>query len=121
MQEEMTATVAKAVGGASLSAAFALTPWAVAAAIVGAATSLHYQDGAAAKGVVRLLLGIFALGFLAAMIAAGIPHVPACGWTENIPVAVRAGFVGVFADPTQRHVIRPLILWLGGKFGQQGG
>jgi hypothetical protein len=121
MQEEVTAAVAKAASGAAISAAFALTPWAVVAAIVGAAVSLHFQEASGAKGVGRLVLGIGALGFLAAMIAAGVPHAPGFGWTDAIPVAVRAGFLGVVADPTHRFIIRPAIVWFGGRFGQQQG
>lgn len=119
MQEEATAAVAKAAGGAAMSAAFALTPWAVVAALVGAAVSLHFQEAAGAKGIGRLLLGIGALAFLAAMIAAGVPHAPGFGWTEQIPIAVRAGFLGVVADPTHRFIIRPAIVWFGTRFGQQ--
>ncbi len=107
MQQEVSALAVKSAGtaGAGLAMAFGLTWWAIAAALAGALVSLHFEKPAAGSTVWRVLLQIFALGFLAAFLAVALPHFPLFGWTsaaglpQEVALAVRAGLLGVFANP----------------------
>lgn len=95
MQHETAAVVAKSVATAG-AAAFGLTPLGVAAAIGGALVSLHWQPAAKGSGVLRVLGQIAAMAFLAAMLA-----VLTYAWWPNpeVPLEVRAGLLGIFANP----------------------
>lgn len=88
--------------------AFGLNGWAVAAALAGAAASVHFEKEAEPSTLLRLLLGITAMGFLAAMLASALPKIPGFAWTGDISVAVRAGILGVFVNqlyPVLQYVI----------------
>lgn len=97
MQHETAAVVAKSVataGGAA--AAFGLTPLAIAAAVVGALASLHFEPPARGSGVWRVLGQIAAMAVLAALLA-----VLTYAWfpTDSVPLPARAGLAGLFANP----------------------
>lgn len=87
-------------------AAFGLTWWAVVAALIGAAASYHFEPQQQPGTVRRLIVGILVLAFSAALLASAAPHVPGFGWTANVPLGVRAGLLGVFANPIIRWVRR---------------
>lgn len=113
MREEIVTTVAKAAAGgmasgATAMAVFGLSWWAWAAAMVGAAAQFHFELDRAPETLLKLVIGIAAVGFAAAMLASGIPHFPYMGWTSNILVEVRAGLLGLVANPAI-HLLRRLI------------
>lgn len=92
----MNELTAKAFATATASVAvFGLTWWAVAAALVGAVASYHFEPEKRPKGLGKTIFGIFAMGFLAAIVASQIHKVPGFGWSGEILVEVRAGFLGV--------------------------
>jgi hypothetical protein len=96
MRDETVAVGAKAVATAATAAgAFGLTWWAVAAALVGAAAAYHFEPEQVPAKVPRLIFGIFATGFAAAFAAVAAPHIPFMGWTDAIPIGVRAGLLGL--------------------------
>lgn len=92
---DVLATKVIATGSAATIAAFGLTWWAVAAAITGAFASYHFEPEQRPKGLGKLLFGIFAMGFVAALLSSAVPKVPMFAWTGEIPVEVRAGLLGV--------------------------
>lgn len=96
MRDESIALGGKAVAtaGAAVIAA-GLTWWAIAAAIVGAVASLHFEPEHVPAKLSRLIFGIFAIGFAAALVAAAAPAFPGFAWTGRIPVEVRAGLLGL--------------------------
>lgn len=94
--ETIAAVLPKAVSTGGVGAAMlTLSPWAWAAALIGAALSFYFEPEKTPKEVRKLLFGIVATGFAAALVAAAAPHVPLLGWTENIDVGVRAGLLGL--------------------------
>ena len=96
MRVEAAGLAAKGVATAGAAiAVFGLTWWAVAAAVIGAVASYHFEPEQKPKGAVKLVFGIVAMGFAAAMLAVALPSVPFCGWTAEIPVEVRAGLLGL--------------------------
>lgn len=96
MRAEVAGLAAKAVATAGAAiAVFGLTWWAVAAAVVGAVASYHFEPEQKPKGAITLVFGIIAMGFAAAMLAVALPSIPLCGWTGDIPVEVRAGLLGL--------------------------
>lgn len=103
MQHEAAAVVAAkgvaAAGGAAM--AFGLTPLAVAAAVGGSLASLHWQPAARGSGVWRVLGQIAAMAMLAALLA-----VLTYAWfpTDTVPLAARAGLLGIFASPCYEWV-----------------
>jgi hypothetical protein len=116
MQDEVGVLAAKsaATAGTAVAAVFGLTWWAVAASLVGAVMSLHFERPAAGSTVWRVLLQIAALGFLAAFLAVFLPYIPLFGWTapealpSDVALVVRAGLLGIFANPINTG-IRALI------------
>jgi hypothetical protein len=97
MQQETAALLAKslATGGGAV-AAFGLTPVAIAAAIVGAIASLHFEPPASGSTLWRVLGQIAALALLAALLAA---FTYAFYPGDTVPLAARAGLLGIFANP----------------------
>lgn len=96
-----TATIAAksvATGGAAVMM-FGLTWWAVAIALVGAALSLHFEPEQLTVKVTRLVFGVLAVGFVAAVLAAALPHFPLIAWTADVPVEIRAGLLAVVVRP----------------------
>ncbi len=122
MTNDTAALAAKsaATGITGITVAFGLTWWAVAAAVVGAFASLHFEKEAAPSTMAKLLGKIASLAFLAALLAATSPHLAGFAWTENVPVAVRAGLLGVLANPIY-ELLRLLVVWFGGRFKAAGG
>lgn len=110
MRVESAAEVAKAAAtsGVAAAGAFGLTWWALAAALAGAVLSLHFERAQAPSTLWRLLFGIVALGFLAALLAAFTSHLPPIlGFSlSEVPIAVRAGLLGLFASPIYRRLRR---------------
>lgn len=112
MQTETAALVAKSAGtaGAAAAAAFGLTWWAVAAALLGAVASLHFEKPATGSTVVSVILQIFSLAILAAFLGAAVPHIPGFGWTEpasmpkEVALVVRTGLLGIFANPISNWI-----------------
>lgn len=112
MQHDVSVLAVKsaATAGTAAAAAFGLTWWAVAAALIGALVSLHFERPAAGSTVWRVLLQIGALGFLAALLAVALPHVPLFGWTApegmkpEVALVVRAGLLGIFANPISNWI-----------------
>lgn len=105
MREEAATVAAKSVAsGAAAVAIFGLTWWAWAAAFIGAAASYHFETDKAPETLLKLALGIAAVGFAAAMFASAIPHWPMFGWTGNVLVEVRAGIMGLLANPTVKAI-----------------
>lgn len=97
MRAEIASVTAKAVATAGVAAAaYGLTWWAVAAALIGSAVSYHFEPEQRPKRAVSLAFGIFAMGFAAAFTAVALPHIPLFGWSENIIIEVRAGLLGLF-------------------------
>jgi hypothetical protein len=95
MQQE-TISLASRSAGTAVAAAFGLTPIAIAAAIVGAVVSLHFEPPATGSTLWRLLGQIAALAVLAALLASlSFAIAP----TEVVPVAARAGLLGIFTNP----------------------
>lgn len=89
-------TVSKGVATAGVgAAAYTFSPWAWAAALAGAAMSFYFEPEKQPKEVRRLIYGILAMGFAAAIAAAVVPHVPLLGWTGNIELWVRAAALGL--------------------------
>lgn len=95
-KDEVGALAAKTVATGVL-AAFGLTLWAIVAAFIGAIVSLHFERPAAGSEVWRVALQIVAFAFLAALVAVLLPHF----WAKfgEVELAVRAGLLGVFANP----------------------
>lgn len=89
-------------------AAFGLTWWAVVAALIGAAASYHFEPEQQPGTVRRLIVGILVLAFSAALLASAMPHVPGFGWAGNVLIEVRAGLLGVFANPIIKWVRRQI-------------
>lgn len=97
MRAEIASITAKAVATAGVAAAaYGLTWWAVAAALIGSAVSYHFEPEQRPKRALNLAFGIFAMGFAAAFTAVAIPHVPLFGWSVDVPIEVRAGLLGLF-------------------------
>lgn len=96
MKAEAAGFAAKGVATAGAAVAvFGLTWWAVAAAVLGAIASYHFEPEQKPKGALKLAFGIVAMGFAAAMLAVALPHVPMLGWSGAILVEVRAGLLGL--------------------------
>ena len=96
MKQEAAALLAKAIATAGAAiAVFGLTWWAVAAALIGAVASYHFEPEHRPKGALKLAFGIFALGVAAALTAVALPQIPFMGWTEGIVIEVRAGLLGL--------------------------
>jgi len=102
-KDETAAAVAKTLSTGAL-AAFGLTWWTVIAAVLGAFASLHFEEPATGSSVSRVLLQIFALALLSGLLAVALPLVPLFGWFDAVPVAVRAGLLGVFANPVYKLI-----------------
>lgn len=92
----------------SVAAAFGLTWWAVAAALIGAAASLQFESEKTPSTLWRLGLRILALGLLAAALASVSSHIPPVfGFTLNdVPIAARALLLGLFANPIYKRLRR---------------
>lgn len=96
MNDSMSVIVTKGLATAAASVAvFGLTWWAIAAALIGAFASYHFEPERRPKGLSKLVFGIFAMGFAAAFTAVAIPHFPLFAWTAAISVEVRAGLLGL--------------------------
>lgn len=96
MSVSVPATAAKAVAtGAVAASVFDLSYWSVAAAIVGAAVSYHFEPEQQPKRLAGLIFGVFASGFAAAFLAAASPQLPGFGWTSAIDITLRAGLLGI--------------------------
>lgn len=96
MRDEMLALGAKVIATAVTAATmFGLTWWAIAAAVVGAAASYHFEPEQVPSKLPRLFFSIFAVGFFAALAAVAAPHVPGLHWTGDILLGVRAGLLGL--------------------------
>jgi hypothetical protein len=95
MEQEHQALLVKSAA-TGLAAALGLTPIAIAAAIVGAIASLHFEPPATGSTVWRVLGQVFALAVLASLLAT-------LSFTfygaEAFPLAARAGLLGIFANP----------------------
>jgi hypothetical protein len=124
MQQETGSLMMKSLataGGASV--AFGLTWWAVAAAILGAIASLHFEQPATGSTVKRVLLQILALSLLAALLGSALPFIPGFRWSAEVPVAVRAGLLGLFANPINNAIrfgMRAGIRFFLRKYGEEG-
>lgn len=96
MNDNLSIVVAKALATAGASVAvFGLSWWALAAALVGAFASYHFEPEQRPRGLGKMLFGIFAMAFAAAMLAVAAPAVPLFVWTGQIAVEVRAGLLGL--------------------------
>lgn len=86
----------KALATASMSVAvFGLNWWAIAAALIGAMASYHFEPEKQPKGLGKLVFGIFAMAFASAMLAVALPSIPLCSWTGDIAIEVRSGLLGI--------------------------
>lgn len=100
MRDEVLGLGIKAVATAiSAVAMFELTWGAIAAAIVGAAASYHFEAEQKPAKLPRLFFDIFATGFAAAFAAVAAPHVPLLAWSADIPLGIRAGLLGLLVRP----------------------
>jgi hypothetical protein len=96
MNTETAGIAAKAIATAGAAVAvFGLTWWALVAALIGAAASYHFEPEQVPSKASRLVFGIVAMGFAAALAAVALPHFPGLGWTEKIQIEVRAGLLGL--------------------------
>lgn len=96
MNAEASALLAKAVATAGAAiAVFGLSWWAIAAALIGAIASFHFEPEHAPKGALKLAFGIVAMGFAAAFVAVALPNIPLMGWSDGILIEVRAGLLGL--------------------------
>lgn len=111
MQNDATAAVVTKSVTTGIAAAFGVTWWAAAAALIGAAASLYFERGAEPSSLARLVAGILIFAFIAALIASALPHVPLFGWSAEVNVEVRAGLLGVFAQPIVRTTRRIIEGW----------
>jgi hypothetical protein len=106
MDKEMGALAVKSAattaGGYAL--AFGLTGWAVAAAILGAVASLHFEQPAEGSRVWRVALQVFSLALLAALLGSALPQIPGCSAADAVPVAVRCGLLAIFANPISNWI-----------------
>jgi hypothetical protein len=93
-----SAAVAVKVAATGAVAAFGLTWWAVAGAVLGAVASLHFEPPAAGSKVWRVVFQVFAMATLAALLGSALPIIPGFGALEAIPVAVRCGLLGIFGS-----------------------
>jgi len=92
----MNELASKGVATAAASVAvFGLTWWAVSAALVGAFASYHFEPEKRPQGLGKMIFGIFAMAFFAALLAVAIPKVPLFSWSSEILVEVRAGLLGL--------------------------
>jgi hypothetical protein len=96
MSMSVLATVSKSVaaGGAAVTL-FDLSWWSVATALIGAAASYHFESEQKPTALPRLLFGISATAFCAALAAAAAPQIPGLAWAGGIDIAIRAGLLGV--------------------------
>lgn len=110
LDDEATAMAVKsaATGVASVAVAFGLTWWAVAAALVGAAASLHFEPEQQGKTVAWSVVRILVLGLVGAALAAVTTHLPVIfGFSlAEVPIAVRAFLLGLFANPIYKRLRR---------------
>ncbi|WFC43164.1 hypothetical protein [Pseudoxanthomonas sp. SE1] len=89
-------TISKGVATAGVSAAaYTFSPWAWAAALAGAAMSFYFEPEKQPKEVRKVIYGILAMGFAAAVVAAVVPHIPLLQWTGNIELWARAAVLGL--------------------------
>jgi hypothetical protein len=103
MRDELLALGIKIAATAVASATmFGLTWWAIAAAVIGAAASHHFEPEQVPSKLPRLIFGIFAVGFFAALAAVAAPHLPLLKWSVDIPLGVRAGLIGVLLPALYR-------------------
>ena len=98
-------------------AAFGLTWWAWAAALGGAAASYHFENEKEPATLIKLVVGILAVGFAAAMLASALPYFPGMTWTSAILIEVRAGLLGLVANPGIQLFRRLISSW---KMPQEG-
>ncbi|MDI9240753.1 hypothetical protein QLQ15_17760 [Lysobacter sp. LF1] len=96
MKAETGGLVGQAMAAFGVAAtAHGLTWWAIASALIGAAASFYFEPEQLPDKALKLLGGILAIAFCAVLLSIAVPHVPLFGWTENVPIAVRAGLLGV--------------------------
>ncbi len=100
MREEATvAVITKTVTtGAAAWMFLGVTPWAWVAAFIGATLSYYFEPEHTPKTAAKMLFGIFAMGFAAALLAAASPHIPWFGIGEfagKVSLEVRAGLLGL--------------------------
>lgn len=75
MNTETAGIAAKAIATAGAAVAvFGLTWWALVAALIGAAASYHFEPEQVPSKASRLVFGIVAMGFAAALAAVAFPH-----------------------------------------------
>lgn len=110
MKAETTALAVKSVATGA-AAAFGLTWWALAAAVIGAAASYHFERDQSPATVWRLVFGILAIGFTAVLLASASPSIPGLGWTGAILIEVRAGLLGLFANALVKLAKRLIAGW----------
>jgi hypothetical protein len=96
--DEKAALAAKAVStGAGAWALLGISPWAWVAAFIGAVASYYFEPEHTPGGALKVLFGVFAMGFAAALVAAVLPFLPlGIGAVANqVSLEVRAGLMGL--------------------------
>jgi hypothetical protein len=120
MEKESAAALAAKSVATGAAAAFGLTWWALAAAILGAVASLHREPPAAGSKVWTIAFQVGSLATLAALLGAALPFLPFCDALSEVPVALRCGLLGVFANPVAKG-ITTVIPAVAGWFSRKAG
>ena len=96
MKVETAVVVAKGVtAGAGTVMMFGMTWWALAAALIGATVSLHFEPEPPTVKVPRMVFGVLAVAVVAVFLAVAAPHYSWTAWSASIPVEIRAGLLAV--------------------------